>query len=246
MNIVYADQVSYNEIYQQKSIKMSFLNKKEDDSYRQMFYRVDCRDFLSDVLYAEQLQETVSQYNFTYTPSEQQIDRDKTRLLLQFKNEVDKKLFLDNICILHEIEQKNRLVRTKAIPVPDKNELIVEGSTFWLKATFSLHLYTYLLKVICFEYEDTLSWQYEIMTFDSNESYYMRQITPKKFSLLVNNLRMIFKAHSTVHGYREPTLNLIHNSGGVQTIGTVGKYSPPQVKENTYVKRFLRILQNEI
>lgn len=243
MKIVYANKRDYAEIHQHHSIKMSFCNLK-DGEYTQMFYGADCRDFFSDVLYAEQTGERINKYEFTYDPAKQFIDKDKVRLLLQFKEKEHKENFIVNLGILRSIEKENKIIKTKVIHVEDKEELIIEGSSFWLRSTFSLHTYTYLLKCMSYEYEDKEKWMESLVLEETNEGKYLKDISVKRFKTLLANLNKVFAKYKTVHGYREEVdVSLVHNFGGVKTLcSPIMKWTTEKVRDNVFVKRFQEVV----
>lgn len=228
----------YIEIGQQKKVLFSFCNKK-GNVLKQLFSPVLCRDFLSDVLVAEEWNKKVSRYAFVYNPARTKIDRDKTRLLLTINDE-DKNNLINNLDILHEIEHNNKLIRTEITHVDD-NTLLVEGSKVWLNSTFSLHLYTFLLKAISYEYEH--NWFEELKDKETNEANYARSLTPSFLKIINSNIKSIFRKGTTVHGYNEsPSLTFLHDNGGVVTLFGKGVGNVYKVANNEYYKRLTKFL----
>lgn len=232
----------YSEIGQQKKVLFAFCNKK-GNILTPIFDWVLCRDFLSDVLYAEENNTEVNKYNFVYNPAKNKIDRDKTRFLLKM-NEEDVTNLSTNLNILNKIEKDNRLVST-IIKHVEKNVYLVEGSKMWMNNTFSLHLYTFLLKAMCYEYKDNDKWIKELQKEDTNEGRYAKSFIPQFESIVSKYLKTLFNKGSSVHGYTEEytSVTYIHDCGGVQTLFRIGANNFVSTKSNKYYKRLVKILE---
>ncbi len=139
---------TYTEIFQQVELRFSFLNQEGNDFYEQ-FADIKCRDYLSDVLMAEEHNVTICVYGFKYDPSESKIDRDATKLSLKFPSSEHKALFLSNIPNLHYLEDKAKYELTKVLETQLDNQLIVIGSANYLNTTPLLSLYSLLLRAMC-------------------------------------------------------------------------------------------------
>jgi len=251
MKFIPASKRNYSEIYQQKHITFSFCNKTKEGKeivLTQMFHWVQCRDFLSDVLFAEETKEKIDKYSFIYDPAKQKIDRDKTRLLVKFKFDKDVKNFLTNIHILHDIEASNRYGLTKFTLVKNKIFLI-EGSKMWQNTTFSLSLYTFLLKVLGYEFEkasafSVVNWLKEIKEKATNEGQYARQFISEFEEILYTKLKQLFSKPTTVHGY-EPNysyVTYVHDNGGVLSLFKTSAAMYDSINNNIYYQRLTKLL----
>lgn len=233
----------YNEIFQKKKIGFSFCNK-EGNVLKQMFHWVICRDFLSDALVAEEWKIKVNKYDFRYDPAKQQIDRDKTRLLLKFYNLEDVEYLLHNLFRLNNIERSNGLLRT-TIKKVEEDTYLVEGSKMWLNSTFSLHLYTFLLKVMSYKYLDDWNWFEELKEEETNEGKYARQFIPEFLDVVGGHLKSLFKKSSTTHGYTKEYQNVtfIHDNGGALTLFRKEAENFVSTTTNEYYKRLVKIIK---
>lgn len=233
----------YNEIGQQKKIRFAFCNKK-GSTLIPIFHYVYCRDFLSDVLYAEECNIKVDKYYFEYNPAKNKIDRDKTRLLLNFIVDKEASFLLQNLNILNKLEKNNRFACTTVRKVTD-NIYLVEGSNMWMNSTFSLHLYTFLLKAMCYEYQDNSKWLEELKKENTNEGNYACSFIPQFETIISKHLKSLFNKGTSVHGYHEDYtyVTYIHDNGGVQTLFRIGANNFVSTKGNEYYKRLVKILE---
>ncbi len=145
-----------------------------------------CRDFLGDALFAEEQGKKAQIYGFSWTPSKQKIDRDKTRLLLQFSSPELEKAFKKNLSILHGVEKDNDFALTVLTDSDKELELLVEGDSRWQASVVLISLYSFLLKCLTYdikEVEDIVG-KYE----DSNEAN-LAQNTLKKLPKILKNLK---------------------------------------------------------
>jgi len=247
MKFIPAKKTWYSEIAQQKHITFSFCNKTIEEgevTLKQMFDWVQCRDFLSDVLFAEENKEVVSKYEFTYDPEKQQIDRDKMRLLITFEHPNDVENFLKNIPILHGIEESNGIPLSKFTFVK-KNIFLVEGSKMWQNTTFSLSLYTYLIKILGYEILDGEHWFLKIKQQATNEGQYANQFIPQFEQILYLYLKKLFARPITVDGFEDKFsyVSYIHDNGGVVSLFKNGAYFFSSIKNNDYYQRLTKIIK---
>lgn len=141
----------YIEISQSMGVKFSFLNKMDDETVNMIFTPVLCRDFLGDCLHAEKTNAKFSIYGFSYDPEKMKLDRDATRMSIEFPTAGAKNVFLSHLTWLHHLECENKLLATSVHETDDKHTLMVEGDPWWLDGTWRISLYTLLLRIMCYD-----------------------------------------------------------------------------------------------
>ncbi len=232
----------YIEIGQSKKIGFSFCNK-EGNRIKQMFHWVLCRDFLNDVLVAEERDMKVERYAFTYAPNKNKIDRDKTRFLLKFYDPKDIEYLLSNLSILNTIEKSNKFYPTVLRKI-EKDIYLVEGSKLWLNNTFSLHLYTFLLKAMAYDYHDKDNWLGELKQRYTNEGEYASRFIPQFESIIYISLKKLFGKGISVHGYlkKDADIAFLHDNSGILTLFRKEASNFINTQNNEYYKRLVKLL----
>lgn len=188
----YTNKLSLAEIGQDIVLRMAYVHKEQDGTYTQLHDGVKCRDFLGDAVWATQQKIKINIYGFTFDGKKKPIDLDKMRLVLDFSScEYNKKAFLNNFDIVHRIEERHKLPKTRIYSVKDnKNKYILEASKFWQKSVFNVSLYTFLLKCMCYEYINLANWFAEIKPRNNNEGRYASQVS-KIWDFYIKNLKQI-------------------------------------------------------
>lgn len=234
MNFFKAKEKHYEEIYQNKQIKFSFVNKKGDD-YHEIFSPVLCRDFLNDVLVAEETGEEFSIYKFKYDPTVSKIDRDKLRMAV-YINKADFNNVVKNLHILNEIESKNKLKPTKFYGL-EEGIFLLEADKFWLKSTFLLSFYTLMIRVLSYELKD--NWIASITSVWTNESKYVNAIKDN-LPVFLSSFKKVFKGKlKSVHGYDKLSHRDLHNNTGIVSLLNKDLVNINYIKNNIYRKAFL-------
>ena len=232
LKLIRAKKKEYSEIAQQKKVLFSFVNRKKEELH-EMFYPVNCRDFLNDVLVAEESKEKVAIYGFRYNPHEQVLDRKATRFLITCDAE-DRDTIIDNIGLLWDIEKTNNIKRTIFYGV--EGELYIEASPIWLQSTFGISLYTFLIKALAYQYNDYNTWIEELAKQDTNEGKYVSP-NVKEFKLLLLNIKKVILHKKTVSGYsKDYGYRYIHNNSGLVTLLEPSKKNLKDIAENPYRK----------
>ena len=232
----------YIEADQTKDIQLAFCNKIDDDLYMQ-FYWANCRDYFSDVLIAEEQNRRITMYDFSYDGTKSKIDRDKTRIIVKTNNEWDAANLEKNIIILHAIEESNGLEKTIFTRIK-KNRYLYEGDSFWLNTTFSLHIYTFLIKCMGYTFDDVAKWDVIMAAgySTSTEGKYICSFIHNWKEILDKNLKQIFLNPTTCHGHH-PVYDedyYLHNNSGIYTLFNKDAGILLQ-KDNTYFKRMQNV-----
>lgn len=189
----------YAEIYQNQKVQFSYASKK-DDTYEQLNPFFICRDFLGDVLYAEEENKEVAVYGFEWNPKKKKIDRDATRLLLTSASEGHLTNIVANYgAILEPIEKKNDFEPTKLtlLHQDKKSYLVVEGDAVWQSSIFLMSLFSFFMKVLSYKYKDPESWMEEIPHTSRDDGRLLTDGVTAKLKKILPNLRVFSKY---VHG----------------------------------------------
>lgn len=187
--IIKAPTKRYLEIQQQHRLLMAYANVDEaNKTVTEQFSPIVCRDFLGDVLFAEENKTKISIYHFKYDPEFQKIDRNYLHLLLSdnFRKEME-----GNLPLLHQMEARNGLKKTELIPL--EKHLLVKADPFWLKAVWLMSAYTLCLKLMTFP--DMT----KVKETRTREGDYLRSMG-EKFYKLMSYLREVAAASNTVVG----------------------------------------------
>lgn len=205
---------SFAEIFQSREIKFAFVTET-DTTYTQQHGKVLCRDFLADVLHAEDQKKAFSIYNFKWNPEKEHIDRDATKLVMFFETPEQLKELKKNIHILNNLEISWTLRKTRILTVNEKTAIII-GSRFYLRKGFAISLYSYLLK--------SYSLAADFNDLTSNElSYY--QTCGESFQKLLKNFRQVLAYKTNVSGVNTKySDSIIHNYAGFVAVCTYPAY----------------------
>jgi hypothetical protein len=180
-------ELTYNEIFQSLSIKMSFV-KKIEEGYKELFFPVQCREFFNDVLYAEEHKHEIKIYNFKYDGRIPLLDRDKTRLSLHFPSESILTLFVSNFHHLHEVERKNNLFLTECNTTQHKNVLIIEGDPWWMTSAWAISIYTMMLKYLGYSIEKMFHFKEQPVKSTEQSHLNEHRITPEQMLAVANQI----------------------------------------------------------
>lgn len=193
------------EIFQALDIKFAFVNKIEEDTYKQVHLAIKCRDFLGDCIWSKLTGNKASIYGFTYNYEEAPYDDDKLRLSLKFPSKEDYDFFVANFHKLHEIEETANTEKSVWYPTAEENTIILESNTVWQSAMWKISLFTYFLKVISYENEDNLG---------KPESNYTKKLTTE-----IKN-KLLSKIVPVNYVYLADNIGIAHNNSGFISVIT--------------------------
>lgn len=147
-----------------------------------------------------------------------------------------------NLDVLNRIEKINSLVST-TVRYIENDVYLVEGSKIWLNSTFSLHLYTFLLKAMCYLYQDKENWLEELKEENTNEGTYASSFIPQFSIIISKHLKSLFNKGLSVHGYPEDynSISFIHDNSGVMTLFRKEASYYLSTKNNGYYKRLIKL-----
>lgn len=195
------------EIFQSNVIKFAFV-KETPTAFKQQHSLVLCRDFLLDVLFAEDQNKPFAIYKFSWDPHEQKIDRDATKLYLTFANTTQLLRLKKNLKIIHAFEKENHLKRTQIKVQEDEKSAVIIASPLYLKRSWALSFYTFLLKIYAIgdSFKDATSVEKE----------YVKNVGIKKIQFLMKNFRTMLKQKAPSVSGVEPNEpdSIIHDCAG--------------------------------
>lgn len=231
--IPYPDTPYLIEIPQFKTVKFSFVNKKEN-TLTEIISNVLCRDFLGDVLIAEERKEPFEIYGFKYDPNTTKIDRDKTRLSIHILDKKEQENLFNNFSILNMIEESLGQNKTQIFTTDKNNIFFIEGSNWWLQTTIHLSFYTFLIKCLLYKYNNLTFWKEELGKIHSSEANYMRSLYPV-YDKFISFLATLKNTHK-VSGWDNIDLETLHNFSGFLSIVAPGTVWKPN--RNEYNRAF--------
>ena len=211
----------FAEIFQENKTKFAFVKQETRTHFTQQHGLVNCRDFMSDVLYSEEINEYINIYSFQWDPETQKIDRDATKFMVRFQNEGNYTELKKNLPLIHTFEKKNNLKPTKILHI-DPTTAIIIGSPMYLRKGWALSFYTWLIKAY------TINSDFNELT--GNEGKYYREANKKgKLNKLMSNFRKLLRVKGNTTGIKETEdIYVHHNYAGfvsVCTNASINKYS---------------------
>jgi hypothetical protein len=199
----YKNKNALNEIFQAVEVRMAFAHKSPE-GIQQLHDSVKCRDYLGDVLLAEQFEKTAAIYGFSWNGKENKIDRDRTRLLLFFPDDLTLENFKNNQEIINKAERDLKLIQTRTYSLKDRPRvLLIEADKFWLRATVAISFYTFLLKCMSYKYQKIDNWFEEIQKYigHTTEKEYANS-TAKAFPYYLKYFKKLVYNLPYVNGYK--------------------------------------------
>lgn len=203
---------------------MCFVKKLKEGEFERLHVTVKCRDYFGDILQSEFTNDGFKMYGFTTEPESYRIDRDATRLYINFPDKEIAHLFKQNFHILETIEKENGLVQSVWFDVSE-NEIIIESDSLWLSSIFSNSLYTFLLKCLCYQYMDN-NWIKALTkeNWTGSEVEYAKRITEPKLTRVLKNLKPLLVPLCNPSGWHGSSVSedKVHNNSGFYTILVYG------------------------
>lgn len=208
----------YAEIYQQTKMQFAVCYREGDDIYKYSDW-VKCRDFLTDIPWSIVHKKTVSIYGFTYDPKTIPYNTDKIRYLLKDNNKDEFKNIIDNLHLLNKIEEKNGFEKSILTQIED-DVWMIEGDIIWTESSFTVSLYTFFIKCLCYKHKDNNLFSNLGTT---NESTYYEQVKTSLTPILYR-LREVFEQTTTPSGRineeedKEISQGNLHNNSGIVAV----------------------------
>ena len=221
------------EIPQTLPMRMAICKKNRAGLFTNVHPFVQCRDFMGDVLWANQQKNDVSIYGFSYNgKTKAQLPVKSFHIAIKFPEQENLQNFIKNYSIFGtKIENQYGLSLYTDILVDFPKSLLVvlEVPTYWKQSIHNLSLLTFIYK--CFGYKldttkpftetvlstvgETIDWDGTKSTCPSVESRYMIDVVGHWSKLLTSVRDMIA---DTVSGHPANTsTNTVHNRSGFVT-----------------------------
>lgn len=156
MKIIKPFTVNYlSQIMQQKKTQYAHaVYNKEQDTITQVHQECLCRDFLGDVVVANQQGESYSIYGMKYDPEKDtKIDLNTTCMLVYFPTEEDVQAFDNNFKFLTVLEKSYGISESKVIQV-DKLIRCTISDGWWQKELYRFSFYTFLLRCMAYKVDN--------------------------------------------------------------------------------------------
>lgn len=217
------------EIPQTLPMRMAICKKNRAGKFTNVHPFVQCRDFMGDVLWANQQKKNVSIYGFSYNgKTKAPLPVKSFHIAIKFPERANLDNFYTNYTIFGcQIENHYGIQLTLDHQADlDQNLLLLEVPTYWKQSNHNLSLLTFIYK--CFGYKlDTtkpftdavlettgneLDWNGDKLTYPSVEAGYMKDVVGHWSKLLTSVRDMIA---DTVSGYQPGTsIDTVHNRSG--------------------------------
>ncbi|NTV79323.1 MAG: hypothetical protein HGA25_09390, partial [Clostridiales bacterium] len=189
------------ESFQANEIKFAFATHIKDDDFQLIHTWVKCREYFNELLMKNYHPEEFSFdeiHGFQYEYDKYPMDMTRTIVALKFPSQESMLRCLDNIDIIHKIEEKNDVVERTVMYqcTTHPQTLLIIASKFWIQKALLLNLYTMMLKVISnnLKEKDIIQLSHEFITKvgrNPAEFEYINRITIKKFNKILDNLDVI-------------------------------------------------------
>jgi hypothetical protein len=160
ITILSAINEGYDELSQKTSDKYSFLTKLDENTYRELFYPVKCRDYLNDIIIANYhgYSKVINIYDFNYNGG---ADFDTLRLSVSFDFEYDKELFVNQFSRvikyiennIPQIENKMRIITDVDDTNGDYHRVILEGDKFWMSHHLKINILTFVCRLCSYHHD---------------------------------------------------------------------------------------------
>jgi hypothetical protein len=131
------------EIYQTSSVQFAAVKKSAGELLKtSQFFK--CRDFFSDVVYADINKVNVSMYGFKCTPKDHSRGQ-RFRFLLKL-NSAKEEVLHKALTLIHNIEKDLRVTKTRVFKTKDADIYLVDSSSWWSKNTVRISALTYFIR----------------------------------------------------------------------------------------------------
>lgn len=189
------------ESFQSNDTKFAFATENAEGSFQLIHTWVKCREYFNELLMKNYHPAEFSfdeVHGFVYEHDKFPMDLSRTVIAMKFPNDTYMNTFIENLPILHQVEELNdvadRTVIHKVTSHP--TTVLVTASKFWIQKALLTNIFTLLLKTISLNIKNTsidkLNKQYvkEAILVPSEVSY-ITQIGTQKVNKILNNLTLI-------------------------------------------------------
>lgn len=189
------------ESFQANEVKFAFATETSTGEWQLIHTWVKCREYFNELLMKNYHSDEFSfdeVHGFQYEHDKFPMDLSRTVMALKFPSKDSMNMFIDNLSVLHAIEEINDVADRTVIhqATTHDNTILVIASKFWIQKALLLNIYTLVLKAMCFDIKkNTINTILEDFNAAAKrqplELIYISSITTKKINALLNNLTVI-------------------------------------------------------
>lgn len=225
-----------SESYQNMDLKLSFLHAEADGSYTECNLPAKCRDYLHDIIQSNLTGNPFEVYGMKYDPtSNSPVDMDVLRLRLKFPSKKAHESWMTNFWYLAEVEKKNGLEPTRVTmlePIAQGVQIMVESDKVWMSNAMILSIYSFLNRVLCYEFSTKDIWA-ELKVKEGNDAGYFKSIKQDVFFKILDDLSLI-RFPDFCGWNKDAQIGTVHSSSGFVSILTTNDFSRNYILPNTH------------
>ena len=230
------EKADLGEIYQSSETRQALLFRKDNNTFERQTPFVACRDFLVDSCTFSRAKKDFSIYGFSFKGSSQEVDWESANILIRNPEKKGISSFQEHMELLWKIEDKNKIERTRSF-LMENNDIIVVGDKAWLMSCLSFSLYSLLLRIMSYEFENTEDWLFKFGKQGATDSAYIKSINPQTLNTILCNLTILKMPEWCGFAVsKEQTSKIHHNSGIISVCGQHSEMSSAAVKQNSHWK----------
>lgn len=229
----YNSDLKLTEVGQSRSTRFALAEYDDEKQVlEQLHLSVKCRDYFAEVLHGSVTKQKYLMYGFSWDGTKFQVKPEKTGIMVFISDSEQKKNFLDNFNALVEWEKFTNFGKLPELHEVDgqASSLFVKCDPKWFSNTFTISLFTLLLRCLCYPNVKSLfpTDLVKVLPY-GNDKNLMDSIV--KYSLA--EAEMVFKDpkflildndNNGLGWGNSPGTTLIHDYGGIYSFfGAVGK-----------------------
>ena len=249
----YNSQLNLNEIGQSRSTRFAFAeydDKKKEIA--QLHLSVKCRDYFAEVLHGSAVKKSYSMFGFRWEGDKYQIDPSKTGIMVFISDVSQFDNFRNNFQSLVDWEKFTGFGVLPELHEVDgqASSLFVKCDPKWFANTFTISLYTLLLRCLCYSHIKSL---FPRELFNSLPSGQDKHLINNMLTFGKDKVETVFKdpkyliLDNTNNGLgwgTSPSTQTIHDYGGIQSffmsLNKDNSYHTNTTLTNKNVQAFLK------
>lgn len=224
---------SFAEISQSMNTRFSLLHKEADKEFTEITGPVKCVDFICDTYTATKQKAEFSIYGYSWDGVNKSPDMDEMRLYVRLPNQQSYDNFINQLSIIHSIEDKNNIPRTVFLKEKE-HRLVVIGNVSWMANCLTMRLYLFMLRIIGYNFANKDNWLEELRDMSVSDGNYAKSVPIENWNRILDDLNSIKNTGSFcgLSFKKHGTSALHHNAGFFSQIG--GSHS--EINTSTVVK----------
>lgn len=220
---------------QSMTLQLALL-RPDGKNYERITPLVLCRDFLCDVFTFSKAKQDFGIYGMSFKGKTDAPYYKNVLLQAQFPNEQAEKSFREHLPLLHALEKHNNHELTEVFKT-DAGETVVMGSPFWLENCLKFSLYTFLLRVMCYDFspKDT-NWIAEFgKASNTSDGRYAKSVATDSWEKILKDLHSLDTDEFCGFEVDPKNISTIHhNSGFISVFGSHTEINTASVKKNKH------------